>query len=611
MTRSLLGTTAAALVLFTATSSGQVAPSETWYADAQAKEKAVRTALAGTLAPDALQKAVHTVVADYEALVREHPTSTYSDDALWNAATLLIEGFKKTADPGDRADALQLLTRLATEYPTSKLSAQVRATTQAAQRLKPVPPARPVSTVRTVLAQPTEPVAAVLVPASRPTPSTPAARGVATISDIKRSVLGDMIRVTIAMDHEVGFHDERLTAPDRVFVDLAPTRLAPALADRTLRFDGDTHPVRQIRTGRHENDTSRVVLETAGIASCDVYPMYAPYRLVFECLRVGAKPTPPPPPAVILPALPPITAPATALRRIDVSRTLPSLGKALPTVTSGLGATLAALRQSTPIVAGRNVAPGTPAVPSAPPARNLAGGFSLARQLGLSVSRIVIDPGHGGQDPGAKGGGLTEADLVLDIALRLEKLLLASGTNEVILTRRKDEFVPLEERTAIANREGADLFLSIHTNASNTTDASGVESYYLNFASNLSAAAVAARENAASGQSMSELPDVVKTIALNTKLDESRDFAAFVQREVVTKLRPSNKAIKDLGVKQAPFVVLIGAAMPSVLTEIAFLTNSQEARLLRGAAYRQRIAEGLFNAIHKYQTALKRETATE
>jgi N-acetylmuramoyl-L-alanine amidase len=246
-----------------------------------------------------------------------------------------------------------------------------------------------------------------------------------------------------------------------------------------------------------------------------------------------------------------------------------------------------------------------PMPPTGAPSRNLAGGLSIARQLGLGISRIVIDPGHGGYDPGAAGSGLTEAELVLDIALRLEKLLAKVPGIEVVLTRRTDEYVPLQERTAIANRESADLFLSIHANANANRQARGVETYFLNFATNLSAASVAARENAASGQTMAMLPDVVKTIALNNKLDESRDFATFVQRAIVGKLKPANKAVRDLGVKQAPFVVLIGAAMPSVLAEVSFLTNAQEAKLLKGNAYRQRIAEALFDAVRKYQGSLK------
>jgi N-acetylmuramoyl-L-alanine amidase len=252
-----------------------------------------------------------------------------------------------------------------------------------------------------------------------------------------------------------------------------------------------------------------------------------------------------------------------------------------------------------------SIPPAAPPAPPTLPSKSSTGGFSMARQLGLGVSRIVIDPGHGGHDPGAQGKGVTEAELVLDVALRLEKLLAKAPGTEVILTRRTDEFIPLPERTAIANRESADLFLSIHANASPTPQARGIETYFLNFANNLSAASVAARENAASGQTMGALPDFVKAIALNNKLDESRDFATHVQHAMIDRLKPANKTVKDLGVKQAPFVVLIGAAMPSVLAEISFVTNPQEARLLKGTVYRQRIAEALFNAIRKYQAALK------
>ena len=243
------------------------------------------------------------------------------------------------------------------------------------------------------------------------------------------------------------------------------------------------------------------------------------------------------------------------------------------------------------------------------PLSNGAGGFSLSRQLGLGVSRIVIDPGHGGHDPGASGHGLKEADLTLDIALRLEKLLQEEAGIEVALTRRSNAYVPLEERTAIANRESADLFLSIHANASRNSAAHGVETYYLSFASTPDAEAVAARENSASERAMHSLPDIIKAIALNNKLDESRDLATMVQESMVTRLRRSNRNMRNLGVKKAPFVVLIGAGMPSVLAEISFLTNRPEAQLLKTSAYKQRIAEALHDAVMKYRKALKRQTA--
>jgi N-acetylmuramoyl-L-alanine amidase len=222
----------------------------------------------------------------------------------------------------------------------------------------------------------------------------------------------------------------------------------------------------------------------------------------------------------------------------------------------------------------------------------------------------MIDAGHGGHDPGASAFDISEAELVLDVALRLEKLLLQQPGIEVALTRRTNEYLSLEERTEMANRDAADLFLSIHANASANEAARGVETYFLNFALNPQAEAVAARENAASSRTMNSLTGIIKAITLNSKLNESRDFAASIQRSLIRGMRPGNKSIKDLGVKQAPFMVLIGAAMPSVLAEISFVTNRQESRLLKTPAYRQRIAESLLAGILRYQQSLKKVQTT-
>jgi N-acetylmuramoyl-L-alanine amidase len=301
-----------------------------------------------------------------------------------------------------------------------------------------------------------------------------------------------------------------------------------------------------------------------------VFTLYNPYRLVVDFERTHAAPSLPPAVATSAP-MSGEPAPPPPLESREAKATMTA----------------------------------APAVPSA----NTTGAFSLARQLGLGVSRIVIDPGHGGHDPGAGANRVTEADLVLDVALRLEKLLAAVDGLEVVLTRRTDVYVPLEERTAIANRAGADLFLSIHANASRNKAARGVETYYLNFASNPEAEAVAARENSAAAGGMHQLPDIIRAIALNDKLDESRDFAELVQASMAKRLSPRNKNFRSLGVKRAPFVVLIGAGMPSVLAEISFVTNREEAALLRTGAYRQKIAQALFDAITQYQRSLKKVTA--
>jgi N-acetylmuramoyl-L-alanine amidase len=234
-----------------------------------------------------------------------------------------------------------------------------------------------------------------------------------------------------------------------------------------------------------------------------------------------------------------------------------------------------------------------------------AGGRSLVRALGLKVGRIVIDAGHGGHDSGTLGpGGIQEKDVVLDVALRVGKLLHQRLGAEVVYTRDDDTFIPLETRTAIANKAQADLFLSIHANSSREPEARGVEVYYLNFTSDPSALDVAARENAVSTQGVYQLSDLVRKIALKDKIDESREFAADVDRALYAGLKDGNAGLKDRGVKKAPFVVLIGAQMPSILAEISFLTNPEDAQQLRQGEYRQRIAESLDIGVERYLRGL-------
>ena len=251
----------------------------------------------------------------------------------------------------------------------------------------------------------------------------------------------------------------------------------------------------------------------------------------------------------------------------------------------------------------------TTAVADATPARAAApmadGETSLVRALGLKIGRIVIDAGHGGHDSGTIGAdGIEEKDVVLDVALRLGKLLSERLGAEVIYTRSDDTFIPLETRTAIANKAQADLFLSIHANSSPDASARGVETYYLNFTSDPTALDVAARENAVSDQSIHQLSDLVKKIALKDKIAESREFASDVEGSLYSGLAKGNAGLKDRGVKKAPFVVLIGANMPSILAEISFVTNPKDASQLAQPEYRQRVAESLYKGVARYQGGL-------
>jgi N-acetylmuramoyl-L-alanine amidase len=234
-----------------------------------------------------------------------------------------------------------------------------------------------------------------------------------------------------------------------------------------------------------------------------------------------------------------------------------------------------------------------------------SGERSLIRALGLKIGKIVIDPGHGGHDTGTIGpDGLQEKDLVLEVGRRLGKLLQTRLGAEVVYTRKNDTFIPLETRTAIANQQSADLFISIHANSSHDSEARGVETYYLNFTSSPEALEVAARENAVSEKSIYELQDLVKKIAMKEKIEESREFAGDVQESLHNGLAAKSPAIRDRGVKKAPFIVLIGANMPSILAEISFVSNPTDEHRLETSEYRQRIAESLYRGVAKYVDGL-------
>jgi N-acetylmuramoyl-L-alanine amidase len=223
----------------------------------------------------------------------------------------------------------------------------------------------------------------------------------------------------------------------------------------------------------------------------------------------------------------------------------------------------------------------------------------------LKIARIVIDPGHGGHDTGTIGPeGLEEKNVVLDVALRLRKLIEQRMGSEVVMTRSDDTFIPLEDRTAIANQRSADLFVSIHANASRDSSARGIEVYYLSLTSDPGSLEVASRENATSQESVYQLQNLVKKIALTEKVEESSEFARQVDHSLELATIRNGNSQPDRGLKKAPFVVLIGANMPSILAEISFLTNPRDERLLSRSDYRQQIAEGLYRGIQHYVAAL-------
>lgn len=232
----------------------------------------------------------------------------------------------------------------------------------------------------------------------------------------------------------------------------------------------------------------------------------------------------------------------------------------------------------------------------------------------IAKRRIVIDAGHGGHDPGAVGPrGLYEKDVVLDIALKLRKILSSDPLNEVFLTRETDVFIPLEERIVIANKKNADFFVSIHANASPGRQARGIETYLLNWTDNEEANKVAARENQISLKKMKVMNrkmqmddlDIIKSDLLRqNKRDESIKLAHYIQKSMVSTLDNGNKDTLDLGVKQALFYVLFGARMPSVLVEVSFISNPEEEKLLSKDSYKKQIAEAIAEGLNKYITCI-------
>jgi len=243
----------------------------------------------------------------------------------------------------------------------------------------------------------------------------------------------------------------------------------------------------------------------------------------------------------------------------------------------------------------------TPAKPPQP----TKSGYTMIRQLGLGVQRIVIDPGHGGRYPGCIGkGGLQEKHVVLDVSQRLKKLLESKTDLEVILTRESDIHLPLENRPVIANQKQGDLFISIHANAHRNRKLSGVQSFYLNFSTDPSVLETAAKENATSTKNISEMMDIIRKIARNTKIEESKEFALKIHKSLVKCLSQKYRNVKDMGVRGAPLWVLIGGKMPSVLIEVSYLSNSTEESRLRSPQYRQQVAQGIYEGILEYIDSL-------
>lgn len=450
----------------------------------------------------------------------------------------------------------------------------------------------------------------------------------ALVSGIRHWSTPTYTRVAIDLGDEVQYEAARVPHPDRIYFDLHGTRLASELIGKTFDVVDDGF-LKRIRAAQFSGDSTRVVLDVNDVTEYSAFLLPNPYRLIID-IHGGARATqtgaPAPLPRSPVPSQDHVE--AAASRKAAAAGSSAAGSRDLATLSQQPGkvdATSAPTSQPIAVVADRTSgaeeetpatakkvkrvrdAAGSTADVSAQrtAAPTTAGQRSLMRALGLKIGRIVIDPGHGGHDSGTVGaGGIMEKDVVLDVALRLGKLLHDHLGAEIIYTRSDDTFIPLETRTAIANKAEADLFLSIHANSSHDETTRGIETYYLNFTSDATALDVAARENAVSDQSVSELSSMVKKITLKDKIDESREFAQDVEASLYDGLQKGNTGLKNRGVKKAPFVVLIGANMPSILTEISFVTNPQDASQLRTGEYRQRVAESIYRGVSRYAQGL-------
>lgn len=579
-------------------------------------------------------------VDSYQFLLQEYPTSRFGQDAMMRIAKLQRDQL------GDPVQASKTYEEFLKKYPGSTRRREAQeslaelALLQNSEAAAPEKSASPSSEAMRTGEGPeawrTVPPDAVRSAGASLSGEVPRLRRIST------SAAADSTRVTIDLEDLVQYSSARIRNPDRIFFDLHAARLTPQLARQNIRVEGDL--LTAVRVAQNHAGVVRVVLDVKGVRDYTASLLTNPPQLVIDLYpnthadqvrAARSKRNQPPahveerhidaaavrdehstgqPVSTVAANVDPDTASATAVK--------PIYGP-LPANPSPTDLRSAGPETSAPVSSAKPGAPksrtkslkASPAKPelirpatAAPPTRD--GQATLTRTLGLKIGRIVIDAGHGGHDTGTIGPtGLMEKDLCLDVALRLGKIIQQRLPGaEVVFTRSDDSFIPLEERTRIANESRADLFISIHANSSHDHAARGIETYYLNLKGSPDAMEVAARENATAQESVHDLEDMVKKIARSEKIDESREFASDIQESLAKRIQRSARTVRDRGVRKAPFVVLIGADMPSVLTEISFLSNPADEQLLKKPEHRQKVAEGLYQGVASYLHSLNSMT---
>jgi N-acetylmuramoyl-L-alanine amidase len=524
------------------------------------------------------------VINAYQRTYLITPATSYADDALTSIARLYEE-------MKDNADAIKTLKFLIHEYPGTPFK----------------------DTAEKDIAR----LSGVTTPSQNTT-----TQKTTSVDNIRYWEAPNSVRVVVDVGGEVRFVQGEAKGPDRVFIDVTPARLSSTMVGKQLPVKSGL--LQQIRVGQYNDSTVRIVLDVGAIGRVTSFTLRDPDRLIIDVLgkdapiTTGPNLTATPAESVAVAPAPPTTAPAAAATTTpETPKVAPKSATPPPSSASKKSAEKPA--DTKPATAAATTANSTAASPSSgtptvsapasaaetkvivPAKATNEGTRSLVRSLGLKLQRVVIDAGHGGHDTGTIGpGGYTEKELVLDVANRLKTLIETEMGAEVVMTRSDDSFIPLESRTAIANQQQADLFISIHANSSRVRSVHGVETYYLNFTSSREALETASRENAASERSIHELQDMVKKIMLRDKVDESRELAQHIEHALAVRKGSG----VDRGVKQAPFVVLIGANMPSILAEICFISNPQDEKNAQKPDGRQAIADSLFEGVKSYAESL-------
>ena len=545
-----------------------------------------------------------SAIDSYNFLLKQYPHSRY-------AATSLFAIGKIQQDDLKNLDAAEITFKnVEQRYPKSPKA------NEAGAALKQIAQIRDEATQRAAAATsaddgsgvPNFPAAAPLNPKSGGKEAS-----LAQVSAVRTWNSENYTRIVVDLGDSVKFEAARIANPDRIFFDLYQAKIDPSMQNRA--FDVKSGFLKSVRLAQNKLGVVRIVLDVDGALEYTAYLLKSPPRLVIDvhgdaydrqaaATRTVAAVDPKSKPAIPEPdAVPAPSAPSGHAPKVGPTQPAGSPASKSAATSNSLPDPVDNLPVHQPNSRGKAVASLTPP-PASKPTHD--GQRSLTRALGLKISRVVIDAGHGGHDTGTIGPhGLMEKDLCLDVALRLGKLIQERLPGaEVIYTRRDDTFIPLEERTAIANQVKADLFISIHANSSHDSDARGVETYYLNFASSQDALDVAARENALSQSGLHDLQDMIKKIARNEKVEESKELADDIQGSLLKRLQQVSRSERDRGVKRAPFVVLIGANMPSILSEISFLSNPADEKMLKKPEQRQRIAEGLYHGMSDYLESL-------